>query len=74
MCQHNPDQPLKPEIEVGDLLQMVREMEKNAPEFSQCGFFPPQASIDFVKKKIKQTHRQEFSQILPKKFKTILNP
>lgn len=53
MCQHNPDQPLKPEIEVGDLLQMVREMEKNAPEFSQCGFFPPQASIDFVKKENK---------------------
>mmetsp|Transcript_38717 Transcript_38717/g.91361 ORF Transcript_38717/g.91361 Transcript_38717/m.91361 type:complete len:316 (-) Transcript_38717:966-1913(-) len=53
MCQHNPDQPLKPEIEVGDLLQIVKEMEKNSPEFSKCGFFPPESSIDFVKKENK---------------------
>jgi len=53
MCQFNPDQPLKPEIEVGDLLQIVKEMEKNSPEFSKCGFFPPTSSIDFVKKENK---------------------
>jgi len=53
MCQHNPDQPLKPEIEVGDLLRIVQEMEKNSPDFSKCGFFPPQTSIDFVTKENK---------------------
>ena len=50
MCKYNPDQPLKPSIQVGNLLELISKMETEPKEFESFGFFPPSESVDFVKR------------------------
>mmetsp|Transcript_24112 Transcript_24112/g.37865 ORF Transcript_24112/g.37865 Transcript_24112/m.37865 type:complete len:320 (+) Transcript_24112:1180-2139(+) len=47
MCESNPDQIKKPEIKVGDLLSIIKQMEND--ELQEYGFFPSSESIEFVK-------------------------
>lgn len=50
MCKYNPDQPLKPIIQVGSLLELISKMENSPKEFESFGFFPPSESVKFVKR------------------------
>lgn len=50
MCKYNPDQPLKPVIQVGSLLELISKMETEPKEFESFGFFPPSDSVNFVKR------------------------
>lgn len=50
MCKYNPDQPLKPIIQVGSLLELISKMETEPKEFESFGFFPPSDSVEFVKR------------------------
>jgi len=50
MCKYNPDQPLKPTIQIGSLLELISKMENNPKEFESFGFFPPSESVKFVKR------------------------
>lgn len=49
MCRHNPDQPIKPKIQVSSLLELILKMEKHPKDFESFGFFPPSESLKFVK-------------------------
>merc|ERR1712167_182188 len=52
MCESNPDQAKKPDIRVGDLLDVIKKMEMK--EMEEYGFFPSNESLEFVKSENKR--------------------